>query len=154
LKRGITMASFWRQISCSPAIQRYGPGLYGLIGSDIEPGTVDVAREGAERVNGRLLDHGWTDDGRVWLKYVLSAHAIGTGIMRIPAARSAYLEGRFRLRASDGTMVGTLQVDGGAAFGLVDALRYASAEPGDVLIITIDRAQHDAEVRLGGAAEA
>ena len=97
---GMNRFSFHAFVSWSPVIAQFGHSVYGLLGTEGPPKQVKelLAKRRASRANHRVLDrHGWTDDGKVWLRYRLSKAASTYAVITVPAALKKIVRGRFQL---------------------------------------------------------
>ncbi len=138
---GMNRFSFHAFVSWSPVIAQLGHSVYGLLGTEAAPRQVEelLSRRRSSRINHRVLDnHGWTDDGKVWLGYRLSKAASTYAVITVPAALKKAVRGRFRLLAADGREIGTLATKDGRAWGLGAFLRQQGARVGDHIILTLD----------------
>ncbi|MEN6450004.1 MAG: sigma factor-like helix-turn-helix DNA-binding protein [Thermoguttaceae bacterium] len=138
---GMNRFSFHAFVSWSPVIAQYGHSVYGLLGSEVAPERVQdlLAERRAGRLGRRVLDcHGWTDDGRVWLRYRLSKAASTYAVITIPAALKKTVRGRFQFLNADGQEIGTLATKDGRAWGLGSFLRKQGAQIGDQIVLTLD----------------
>lgn len=138
---GMNRFSFHAFVSWSPVIAQYGHSVYGLLGTDVAPQQVEelLAQRRRSRLNHRVLDdHGWTEDGKVWLGYRLSKAASTYAVITVPAALKKAVRGRFQLVAPDGRTIGTLATKDGRAWGLGAFLRQHGARIGDHIILTLD----------------
>jgi hypothetical protein len=148
-RQGVSPPSFWRCLSYSTLIARYASGVYGLVGTRLPPGLVDEIQSAASVVAGGLIDRGWTSSGDIWLAYRLSDSSLDTGIVGIPAAMRDLLTGDFHLQLDGRGLVGQMHVQGSQAWGLRPALLAAGAEPGDCIIIRLNRKTREATVSVG-----
>jgi hypothetical protein len=138
---GMNRFSFHAFVSWSPVITQFGHSVYGLLGTEVSPQRVDelLVQRRTNRLNHRVLEnHGWTDDGKVWLGYRLSKAASTYAVITVPAALKKVGRGRFRLLAPDGSTIGTLATKDGRAWGLGAFLRQQAAGIGDHIILTLD----------------
>ena len=127
---GMNRFSFHAFVSWSPVIAQYGHSVYGLLGAEVPPERVQklLAQRRAGRVGRRVLDsHGWTPDGRVWLRYRLSKAASTYAVITIPAALKKTVRGRFQFLDAEGRELGTLATKDGRAWGLGSFLRKQGA---------------------------
>jgi hypothetical protein len=153
LAGGMNRFSFHAFIACSPVIAHYGPSVYGLIGADVSPATVRrlIEQRRADSTRTRVLDgHGYTEDGKVWLRYRLSKAASTYAVVTVPAALKDVVRGRFHLLAPDGSHAGTLAIKKGRAWGLGRFLRRRGAQSNDTVRITLDLNRRTAVISLGG----
>jgi len=109
-----------------------------------------MAQRRAKRLTHRVLDdHGWTDDGKVWLAYRLSKAASTYAVVTIPAALKKVIQGRFALLGPDSQPIGTLATKDGRAWGLGALMRQCEAQVGDYVVVTLDLQERTAVVTLG-----
>lgn len=146
---GIGMPSLWRVLSFSPTIMRYATGVYGLVGANVSPSLIRSIQESEPKTEGGRQDHGWTLDGKVWLAYRLSDGAADTGVISMPSALSAILNGNYSLRAEGLAHVGKLTVKGSTAWGLSPLFRRLSAEASDTILLTICPKTRSANLKVG-----
>jgi len=145
---GVSAPSFWRCVNYCPTISRFAEGVYGLTGAEVPADLVESLR--TKKQPGRLVvDHGWTDDGQVWLACRVSDAFAETGVMAVPSAKRSYIRGEYSLQTPENASVGKLVVKDCSAWGLGPFLRRAGAEPGDILLIKFALASKTATVRLG-----
>jgi hypothetical protein len=148
---GMNRFSFHAFVSWSPVIAQFGHSVYGLLGAEVAKGEVDdlIAERRAKRLAHRVLDdHGWTDDGKVWLSYRLSKAASTYAVITIPAALKKIVRGRFKLTGPDGERIGTLATKDGRAWGLGAFMRQRGAQVGDHVVVKLDLEQRTAAVSL------
>ncbi len=158
---GMNRFSFHAFVSWSPVITQYGHSVYGLLGAEVASEQVEdlLSERRANRANHRVLDqHGWTHDGKVWLRYRLSKAASTYAVITVPAALKQVVRGRFQFLDHDGQEIGTLATKEGRAWGLGAFLRKQGAQIGDRIILTLDLQQRTAVVtwdeRGNGSAQA
>lgn len=148
--RGMKRSTFYVRLGYSPFIARYARGVYGLRGAVVEPGLVDSLI--SPRRPGRVLkDYGWTTDGGVWLGFQLSEGMLSNGVFTVPAAMKVFVSGEFRLKAEDGSPIGTAVVQESRAWGLGPFFTRRGGEPGEHLILVFDLAAREAVVHIGDA---
>ncbi|MEE8452375.1 MAG: sigma factor-like helix-turn-helix DNA-binding protein [Thermoguttaceae bacterium] len=149
---GMNRFSFHAFVSWSPVIAQFGHSIYGLLGTEVTGVEIRalMAQRRAKRLTHRVLDdHGWTDDGKVWLAYRLSKAASTYAVITIPAALKKVVQGRFELLGTDGKPIGTLATKDGRAWGLGALMRQREAQVGDYVVVTLDLQQRTAVVTLG-----
>ena len=101
LAAGMKRATFYAYLDNSPIIERYGPGVYGLRGASAPADLVEsliLHREWPTQVR---LDHGWTNDRKIWIGYRLSEGMIRNGAFAVPGSLKQFLQGKFALKAAD-----------------------------------------------------
>lgn len=151
--QGINRFSFNAFLATSPVIAQYGPSVYGLVGADVSPTTIQamVEKQRAQRAAIRVLeDHGQTEDGRIWLGYRLSKAASTYAVITVPAALKDVVTGRFDLMSADGRHVGTLAAREGRAWGLGAFLRQQGAQVDNYVRLTFDLKARQAVVTIDG----
>lgn len=148
-ERGVNRSSFYVYLGYSPIIARYAPGVYGLRGARVTAGEVNALIPPRVRQQ-RLVDHGWTADGRVWIAYKMSATAVQAGVLSVPAALEDFLSGSYLLSSDDDRPIGTLVVKGNHMWGVGPFYRRWGVEEGDHVVVTVDINQHRATVVSGG----
>lgn len=147
LSQGLKRDTFYVNLSYSPVIARYAPGVYGVRGAPIPPGRAESLVE-PRRKTRVLADYGWLPDGRVFVSYKLSEGALSNGIVTVPAGMKTYLQGEFRLLLPDGELVGQLVIKDTQAWGLGPFFRRRGGEPGDFFQIVFDTKTRKASVVL------
>lgn len=145
---GVSEASFWRCLQYSPAICRYARSVYGLVGAPAPLGLIESLIP-ERRAEGGVLDHGWTDDGRVWIMYSLSQSAIMSGILGVPAAKREFIQGDFRLFDGDSKRIGKLTVKESSAWGVKRLFQDAGTEAGDHLMLEFCPTEKVAVAHIG-----
>ncbi len=153
-RRSMNMNTFSLYLSYSPVIVRLGMDVWSLRGVRVDPAAVEAVRQAnALRVHEkRVVDHGWTADGRLWLGgRIPAAHEAAAMMVNIPGAIRHYVSGReFEARDEDGLLHGAIRVsDEGSSWGFSRFLRQRGADEGDVLVIEFDLAKNVAALRLG-----
>jgi hypothetical protein len=148
-ERGVNRSSFYVYLGYSPIIARYAPGVYGLRGARVTAGEVNALIPPRVRQQ-RLVDHGWTADGRVWIAYKMSATAVQAGVLSVPAALEDFLSGSYLLSSDDDRPIGTLVVKGNHMWGVGPFYRRWGVEEGDHVVVTVDINQRRATVMAGG----
>ncbi|MDZ7616553.1 MAG: sigma factor-like helix-turn-helix DNA-binding protein [Patescibacteria group bacterium] len=148
---GMNRFSFHAFLAWSPVIAQLGHSVYGLLGARASTKQLRSlsARRRAERLTHRVLvDHGRTDDGRVWLRYRLSKAASTYAVITIPAALKDVVCGRFELLDSEGLAIGALATKDGRAWGLGAFLRRQGAQIDDAVVVTLDLDRRTATAML------
>jgi len=148
-ERGVNRSSFYVYLGYSPIIARYAPGVYGLRGARVTAAEVNALIPPRVRQQ-RLVDHGWTADGRVWIAYKMSATAVQAGVLSVPAALEEFLSGSYLLSSDDDRPIGTLVVKGNHMWGVGPFYRRWGVEEGDHVVVTVDINQRRATVVAGG----
>jgi hypothetical protein len=146
---GMNRSTFWVYLDYSPVIERFAPGVYGLRGAEVDPGTLESLIPRRQAPASVRLDHGWTEDRRVWVSYRLSDALLLTGVFSIPGGMKSLLAGTYALKTTDGEHIGTVVVKDGTGWGIGPFFRRRGGELGDTLVIIFDLAGRDAQVSIG-----
>jgi len=151
IRGGMNRFSFNAIVMSSPVIAQYGRSVYGLPGLKIERKLIEdlVARKPGAAPKRVLRAFGETEDGKVFLAYRLSKAAISGGVITIPAAMKRQVKGKFTLRVDAGHKVGTLVAKKGCGWGLGPALRGSHAKQGDHMLLLVDSAKRQVNIRIG-----
>lgn len=150
-ERGLNRSSFYVYLGYSPIISRYAPGVYGLRGARVTAGEVNALIPPRARAQ-RLVDHGWTSDGRVWLGYRMSESALTAGVLSVPAALQEFVHGSYLLSTEQDRPIGTLVVRGNHMWGVGPFYRRWGVEEGDYVVVVLD-ISHDRATIASGAEE-
>lgn len=147
-EKGVSTPSFWQCVNYRPTITRFATGVYGLTGATAPPDLIESMRPVGPRRR-VLLDHGWSDDGKIWIAYEASQALIETGIINIPGGKKSYLQGQYELLTPGGARLGTLTVRDHLAWGLGRFVRRVTIEPGDVMLFTFAPSAKQATIETG-----
>jgi hypothetical protein len=147
LERGMNTHSFYQYLSYSPIICRLAREVYALVGAEVPPGTIEeicrpIAREPV------LVDHGWSDDGRVWILYRLNTSNMRSGVFSLPASLKNIVSGQYLMQSSGTEARTSILAEGERLTGLHRPVAIRGGEPGDVIVITFDLRQGIAEIRF------
>lgn len=148
-EKGVNRSSFYVYLGYSPIIARYAPGVYGLRGARVTAGEVNSLIPPRVRQQ-RLVDHGWTAKGHVWIGYKMSAAAVQAGVLSVPAAIEDFVSGSYLLSSDDDRPIGTLVVKGNHMWGVGPFYRRWGVEEGDHVVVTVDINHRRAKVVSGG----
>ncbi|MGA8214444.1 MAG: hypothetical protein WB799_12685 [Candidatus Sulfotelmatobacter sp.] len=152
IKAGLTRVTFYMYLSNSPILAKFASGVYGLRGAQAEPGVVEALVPKAK--TGKVLaDYGWTRDGKIWLRYKLSASMILTGVCTIPGSMKDLITGDYVLKTADGTKAGRVGAKDGRGWGLAPLLRKSGGEPGDSTFLIFNLQTRDVVMNFGDDAE-
>jgi hypothetical protein len=148
MKQGMNQTTFGINLSNSPIISRFARCVYGLRGTEVPPGLAESVV--VERRKTRVLsDYGWTQDGKIFLAYMLSSGTISNGIVSVPSGMKQHLFGAYELRVAGGVPIGRLVVKDSQAWGLGPLFRRRGGDPGDSLRILFDLKTKTAVAELG-----
>lgn len=149
--RGVNPNTFSVYTTYSPYVERVGGGLWAVRGVHPDPVEAAELRERLTRRprERRVLDHGWTSDGR--LRLVVRLKDPGATVIGIPAAVVDYVRDRSFAIRLDGREIGAVVVDErGTSWGYGPFLSRKGAEPGDVLVVDFDLVGGYALLELSG----
>jgi hypothetical protein len=149
----MNMNTFSLYLTYSPVILHLGTDLWSLRGVRVDPVAVEAVRaaNNLRKKEKRILDHGWTQDGELWLAARPPDITKGPLVLGIPSAIKNYLAGRqFVVTDEDGVSHGTVRVnDEGTSYGFGPFLRQRGADEGDTMIAEFDLSKGSALLRLG-----
>ncbi|MGO9420227.1 hypothetical protein [Roseiarcus sp.] len=152
-RRSMNLNTLSLYLTYSPVILHIGTDIWSLRGVRVDPAAIEAVRTAnalREREK-RVLDHGWTPQGRLWVAARLPAINGGTFVLGIPSAIRNYLAGRqFTFADEDGISHGTVKIsDEGMSYGLGSFLRQRGADEGDILVAEFDLGAGAAVMLLG-----
>ena len=141
-------SSFYIYLTYLPILERYAPGVFGLRGARVSAGEISamIPRVVHHQV---LKDHGWAEDGRVWIVYKLSRAAAQTGVLTVPAVLSEVLHGQYTLLTDDGSAIGTAVIEDTRLWGVSPFYRRRGVESGDHLLLVFDTTKKTALIQAG-----
>ncbi len=152
LKRGMNQNTFSLYLTYSPVIAHLGTGVWSLRGFQVDPAAVEAVRKAnaARPQERRVLDHGWTADGDLWVAVRLPAMT-GNFVFGIPGAIRHLVSGRaFPAADEKGTPFGTVKIqDDGNSYGYGPFIRRRGGDEDDIMIVQFDLADGAAVLRLG-----
>lgn len=148
-ERGLNRSSFYVYLGYSPVIQRFAPSVYGLRGAEVSAAEVDALIPARARSQ-VLQDHGWTEDGDVWVAYRISPAAERSGVLSAPGSLKSVVQGGFELFAEDGRTVGTVVVEDNT-WGLSPFFRRHGIEAGDYVVLRFALRERTATILAGGS---
>ena len=145
--------TFSLYLTYSPVIVHLGTDIWTLRGVRIDPAAVEALRQAnaLRQKEKRVLDHGWTTDGQLWVATRLPSAHSGGFAFGMPGAIKRYLAGRqFSAKDDDGIDHGSVRInEEGASYGFGSFLRQRGADEGDILIAEFDLNRGTALLRLG-----
>jgi hypothetical protein len=152
-RRSMNVNTFATYLSYSSTIIHLGTDVWSLRGVRIDPAAVETVRQAnaLREKERRVLDHGWTADGRLWVATRLPAAHSGGFVFGIPGAIKRYVSGRdFSGKDEDGIPRGIIRInDEGASYGFGPFLRQRGADEGDILVTEFNLEHGEALLRLG-----
>jgi len=152
-RRAMNVNTFSLYLTYSAVIVHLGTDIWTLRGVRVDPAAVEaLLRANALRQKEkRVLDHGWTADGQLWVATRLPGTLSGAFVFGMPGAIKRYLAGRkFAAKDDDGIEHGNVRInDEGSSYGFGSFLRQRGADEGDILIAEFDLNGGTALLRLG-----
>jgi Sigma-70, region 4 len=148
--RGLNENTLAVYTTYSPILEHIGLDLWKLRGVRVDPAAVEAVREQNQlrTRQTRLLEYGWTPDGRLWIAWKLPG-TLNTPVLSVPGAVRRYLCNRTfaAINKDVGKNIGQASVnEAGTSYGYGPFLRHAGADEGDTLLAEFDLAK--AEVYL------
>ncbi len=152
-RRAMNINTFNLYITYSPVIVHLGTDVWSLRGVRVDPAAVEAVRaaNALREKERRVLDHGWTPDGELWVATRLPAWHSASFVFGVPSPIRRYLAGRqFTAKDEDQIAYGTIRInDEGTSYGFGPFLRQRGADEGDILIAEFDLGNDIALLRLG-----
>ena len=152
-RRGMNPNTFSIYLTYSPVIIHLGTDIWSLRGVKVDPTAVEAVRtaNALRPKEKRVLDHGWTTEGKLWMAARLPTVHSGNFVFGIPGAIRRFLVGRqFAIRDEDDLGGGAIRInDEGTSYGFGAFLRRRGADEGDILIVEFDLSRSEALLRLG-----
>jgi hypothetical protein len=148
---GMNPYTFSQYLSGSPVIAHLGPDIWSLRGTRVDPAAVEALREAnaARPLEKRIIDHGWSPDGDLWLAARLPEH-LGFFVLGIPSAIRRFVVGKeFPATDENGLLAGTVRVNAeGTSYGYGSFLTRRGADADDILLILFRLSGRSATLRL------
>ncbi len=148
---GMNPNTFSQYLSSSPVISHVGTDMWSLRGTRLDPAAVEALREAnaARPYEKRIIDHGWSEEGNLWLAArlpELPSHFV----LGIPAAIRRFVIGReFPATDEHGLAAGTVRVSAeGASYGYGPFLVRRGADTDDILLISFRITEGSSTLRL------
>jgi hypothetical protein len=121
--------------------------LWKLRGVQVDPAAGEAVREQNQlrHRQTRLLNHGWTSDGRLWVAWRLPA-STNSVVLGVPGAMLRYLSNRsFSAFAKDsGRASGNIAInDIGSSYAYSPFLRYEGTDENDTFVAEFDLPKSD-----------
>ena len=154
IRRSMNVNTFSIYLCYSPVILHLGKDVWSLRGVRVDPAAVEAVRQAnaLRQKEKRVLDHGWTPRGQLWLAArIPAAHDAANLVVSVPGPIRHYLSGRqFDAKDEDGVSHGSVRVnDDGASYGFTPFLRQRGADAGDILVAEFDLTKNLALLQLG-----
>lgn len=151
-RRGLNENTLSIYLSYSGLIVHLGLDVWSLRGIEVDPATVEVVRQFSRSNRSksrRVLDHGWTSDGRLWAAARVPEFS-SNFVFGIPRSIRGYLPGReFPAVDEEGHSCGVIGLtEEGTSYGYGAFLRRRGADVGDVLMVEFDLVARTVILRL------
>lgn len=148
LESGMNPHSFWVYLSYCPLICRHATSVYGLRGAEVPVGLVESLAPKQRSRSKLIVDYGWTENRNIQILYRISVAMLTNGVVSIPAAMKAFLQGRFELVTCDNSKIGTFVAKENSGWGLGPFFRRRGGEAGDYLSLKFNLSRRTAIVEL------
>lgn len=132
LMRGMSRSTFYMYLSNSPILLRFAPGVYGLRGASVPPGTLESLETKKSRAK-VIIDFAWTPSGEPWIAYRISQSVLRTGTCSIPAAFCRFITGDFKLLGTDNLYYGIVTAKKDRLLGFMSLFAKNACKAGDFL---------------------
>lgn len=154
IERGMNQHTFSVYLTYSAVIAHLGTDIWTLRGVQVDPATVEALRAtNAERAREkRVLDYGWTPNGRLWVAVRLpELKSLAAFTFGMPAPiRRLVADREFPASSESGILSGVVRVNAdGISWGYGSFLGRSGADEDDILIVEFDLAEGTAILRLG-----
>lgn len=156
LRRGINENTLSVYNSYSPIIEHMGVDLWKLRGVNVDPAAVEAVRQqnNLRRREQRLLDYGWTAEGKLWIAWRLP-EVRSNLVFGVPGAIRRYLSDR-KFAATASSLERELSHisinESGSAYGWSPILRHIGADSGDIALVEFDLTKSVVKVCLADEA--
>lgn len=150
--RGINENTLSVYTSYSPLLEHVGLDLWKLRGVQIDPVTIEAVRQQNQLRprETRLLEYGWTTDGKLWIAWRLPSTKTGL-VLSVPGGVKRYLSNRlFAATANDSSRsFGQVTVnESGMSYGYGQIMRYLGADGGDTALAEFDLSKSSVQISI------
>jgi hypothetical protein len=154
IDRGMNQHTFSVYLTYSAVMAHVSTDIWTLRGLQVDPAAVEALRAAnAEQPREkRVLDYGWTPEGRLWVGVRLPDLTSLAGFtFGVPAVIRHFIAGReFPALSENRAPSGIVRVNQeGLSWGYGPFLARSGADEGDILIVEFDLAEPTALLRLG-----
>ena len=143
--------TFSQCLTFSPIIVHVGIDMWSLRGVKLDVGAIEALRESnaARPTEKRVIDHGWSDAGDLWIATRLSGD-LAHWVLGIPAVLRRFVAGREYPVLDEAVATGfTVRINAeGLSYGYSPFLLRRGADADDILLITFQMAAGKASLRL------
>jgi hypothetical protein len=156
LRRGINENTLSVYSSYSPIIEHIGVDLWKLRGVNVDPAAIEAVRQQnhLRRREQRLLDYGWTAEGKLWVAWRLP-EVRSTLVFGVPGAIRRYLADRKFVATTknlERTFSNISVNESGTAYGWSPILRHIGADTGDIVLAEFNLTKAVVEISLADEA--
>lgn len=146
--KGMNITSFYLHLSYSPIVTKLATGVFALVGTSIDPGSVERLQDHkqASRVP---PEHGWTSEGKLWYLSALDRIAINVGNKMLPSYVAKMTQGSWAISVWGGLDAGVLEIDNCFASGLRSALALAGLQAGDFVEMVFALGERAVMIKIG-----
>jgi hypothetical protein len=148
---GMNPNTFSQYLTGSPVIAHLGTDMWSLRGTRVDPAAVQALREAnaAKPTEKRVIDHGWTENGNLWLAARLPENP-SHFVLGIPSVIRRFVAGReFPATDENGVVAGTVRVNSeGTSYGYAPFLARRGADADDILLISFRLTHRSATLQL------
>ena len=149
--RGVNPNTFSVFLTYSPILDHPAVNVWCLRGNAIDPPQLEALRavSATRPRHRRALDHGWDEDGSLWL--MVRVANVNSPVIGIPSSIARYVAGRtFQGITQEETLAGVIVVDDrGTSWGYGPFMRRRGMESGDLLMLRFDLASERVTLTLG-----
>lgn len=150
--RGLNENTLSLYLTYSCLISHLGTDLWSVRGGEVDPVVVEaVRRTSVDRTKERrVLDHGWSNEGRLWAAARLPS-IFSNFVFGIPSAIKEYVSARdFAAVDESGNPCGKIAVTSdGVSYGYGSFLRRRGGDQDDILVVEFDLVELKAVLELG-----
>jgi hypothetical protein len=141
-------------LTYSAVIAHLGTDIWALRGVQVDPAAIEALRAAnAEHPREkRVLDHGWTLGGHLWVAVCLpDLTSLAAFTFGVPTVIRHFIAGcEFPALSESGSLSGIVRVNpDGVSWGYGPFLGRSGADEGDILIVAFDLAERTALLQLG-----
>lgn len=153
LARGMNENTFSIYSSYSCILEHVGIGIWKLRGLAVDPAAVEAVRiaNHLKPREKRVLEHGWTNDGKLWIAARVPRLAKQSMVIGCPGAIQRYLAGQeFKCSSKEnGHPCGTVVInEKGTSYGYGLFIRRYGLDENDVLLAEFDLATNTVTLSL------
>lgn len=147
--RGMNENTFNVYTTYSCIVDHLGVDLWKLRGVNVDPAGVEAVRlaNNIRPKQKRVLEHGWANNGDLWIAARVPSHTKGNMVIGCPGAIKRFLIGqKFECKTREGSQpCGTINIDDrGLSWGYSVFIRRSGLDENDILLAEFDLATNTA----------